>query len=223
MEAAYLADLCRNWLDFPRRSRRCSRGRDEDASRFVYGRYRQPTSRSPYGNHQHTHQHSHQMHLEDEGIYETADPDRGSNTRGETPDCERYSKNPCITRNPTASLVAIIHWYIYVYIYIRFVAIHVYSPPLTPTPTPCRKSRDQIAHTSDKDGACVVVCKKEKKSSWYIGKPDVSKQLCIEKSCIEKINKNRRKFEKVGFYVQTGLQSFVVNQTKDSSVIAKKI
>ncbi|XP_012219543.2 disintegrin and metalloproteinase domain-containing protein 33 isoform X16 [Linepithema humile] len=69
-------------------SRRCSRGRDEDASRFVYGRYRQPTSRSPYGNHQHTHQHSHQMHLEDEGIYETADPDRGSNTRGETPDCE---------------------------------------------------------------------------------------------------------------------------------------
>ncbi|XP_018367341.1 PREDICTED: uncharacterized protein LOC108763910 isoform X7 [Trachymyrmex cornetzi] len=69
-------------------SRRCSRGRDEDASRFVYGRYRQPTSRSPYGNHQHTHQHSHQMHPEDEGIYETADPDRGSNTRGETPDCE---------------------------------------------------------------------------------------------------------------------------------------
>ncbi|XP_025986227.2 disintegrin and metalloproteinase domain-containing protein unc-71 isoform X5 [Solenopsis invicta] len=67
---------------------RCSRGRDEDASRFVYGRYRQPTSRSPYGNHQHTHQHSHQMHPEDEGIYETADPDRGSNTRGETPDCE---------------------------------------------------------------------------------------------------------------------------------------
>ncbi|KAL0122910.1 hypothetical protein PUN28_007528 [Cardiocondyla obscurior] len=69
-------------------SRRCSRGRDEDTSRFVYGRYRQPTSRSPYGNHQHTHQHSHQMHPEDEGIYETADPDRGSNTRGETPDCE---------------------------------------------------------------------------------------------------------------------------------------
>ncbi|XP_032686747.1 disintegrin and metalloproteinase domain-containing protein 12 isoform X5 [Odontomachus brunneus] len=66
---------------------RCSRGRDEDASRFVYGRYRQPTSRSPYGNHQHSHQHSHQMH-EEEGIYETADPDRGSNTRGETPDCE---------------------------------------------------------------------------------------------------------------------------------------
>lgn len=79
-------------LDFLRRSRRCSRGRDEDTSRFVYGRYRQPTSRSPYGNHQHTHQHSHQMHPEDEGIYETADPDRGSNTRGETPDCERYCK-----------------------------------------------------------------------------------------------------------------------------------
>lgn len=31
------------------------------------------------------------MH-EEEGIYETADPDRGSNTRGETPDCERYRR-----------------------------------------------------------------------------------------------------------------------------------
>ncbi|KAK0160522.1 hypothetical protein PV328_007924 [Microctonus aethiopoides] len=67
-------------------SRRCSRGRDDD-HRFVYGRYRQPTSRSPYGTHQHSHQHSHPMH-EEEGIYETADPDRGSNTRGETPDSE---------------------------------------------------------------------------------------------------------------------------------------
>ncbi|XP_034951684.1 disintegrin and metalloproteinase domain-containing protein 9 isoform X4 [Chelonus insularis] len=67
-------------------SRRCSRGRDDD-SRFVYGRYRQASSRSPYGTHQHSHQHSHQMH-EEEGIYETADPDRGSNTRGETPDSE---------------------------------------------------------------------------------------------------------------------------------------
>ncbi|XP_044585956.1 disintegrin and metalloproteinase domain-containing protein 9 isoform X13 [Cotesia glomerata] len=66
-------------------SRRCSRGREDD--RFVYGRYRQPSSRSPYGTHQHSHQHSHQMH-EEEGIYETADPDRGSNTRGETPDSE---------------------------------------------------------------------------------------------------------------------------------------
>ncbi|XP_044003576.1 disintegrin and metalloproteinase domain-containing protein 11 isoform X10 [Aphidius gifuensis] len=65
---------------------RCSRGRDDDA-RFVYGRYRQPSSRSPYGSHQHSHQHSHQMH-EEEGIYETADPERGSNTRGETPDSE---------------------------------------------------------------------------------------------------------------------------------------
>ncbi|XP_017787507.1 PREDICTED: uncharacterized protein LOC108570212 isoform X3 [Habropoda laboriosa] len=62
-------------------SRRCSRGRDD-----TYGRYCQPSSRSPYGTHQHT-QHSHQMHKE-EGIYETADPDRGSNTRGETPDSE---------------------------------------------------------------------------------------------------------------------------------------
>ncbi|KAG7212536.1 hypothetical protein KM043_012842 [Ampulex compressa] len=67
-------------------SRRCSRSRDDDP-RFVYGRYRQPSLRSPYGTHQRTHQHPHQMH-EEEGIYETADPDRGSNTRGETPDSE---------------------------------------------------------------------------------------------------------------------------------------
>ncbi|XP_033178317.1 disintegrin and metalloproteinase domain-containing protein 11 isoform X10 [Bombus impatiens] len=62
-------------------SRRCSRGRDD-----TYGRYCQPSSRSPYGTHQHS-QHSHQMYKE-EGIYATADPDRGSNTRGETPDSE---------------------------------------------------------------------------------------------------------------------------------------
>ncbi|XP_026673675.1 disintegrin and metalloproteinase domain-containing protein 12 isoform X5 [Ceratina calcarata] len=60
-------------------SRRCSRGRDD-----TYGRYCQPSSRSPYGTHQPA-QLSHQMHKE-EGIYATADPDRGSNTRGETPD-----------------------------------------------------------------------------------------------------------------------------------------
>lgn len=66
-------------------SRRCSRGRDD-----TYGRYCQPSSRSPYGTHQHT-QHSHQMYKE-EGIYATADPDRGSNTRGETPDSERYRR-----------------------------------------------------------------------------------------------------------------------------------
>ncbi|XP_076396944.1 disintegrin and metalloproteinase domain-containing protein mind-meld isoform X4 [Megachile rotundata] len=62
-------------------SRRCSRARDD-----TYGRYCQPSSRSPYGTHQLV-QHSHQMHKE-EDIYETADPDRGSNTRGETPDSE---------------------------------------------------------------------------------------------------------------------------------------
>lgn len=28
----------------------------------------------------------------EEGIYATADPDRGSNTRGETPDSERYRR-----------------------------------------------------------------------------------------------------------------------------------
>ncbi|XP_053982119.1 disintegrin and metalloproteinase domain-containing protein unc-71 isoform X5 [Hylaeus volcanicus] len=61
-------------------SRRCSRGRDDNV------RYRQPSSRSPYGTHQHS-QYPHQMH-EEEGIYETADPDRGSNARGETPDSE---------------------------------------------------------------------------------------------------------------------------------------
>lgn len=49
------------------------------------------------------------MHPEDEGIYETADPDRGSNTRGETPDCERYYKTLRHTKNSTASLVAIIY------------------------------------------------------------------------------------------------------------------
>ena len=37
---------------------------------------------------------------EDEGIYETADPDRGSNTRGETPDSERYRR---VLQTPTNS------------------------------------------------------------------------------------------------------------------------
>ncbi|XP_014610805.1 PREDICTED: disintegrin and metalloproteinase domain-containing protein 11 isoform X11 [Polistes canadensis] len=59
-------------------SRRCSRVR--------YEVYRQPPTRL-YGTHQLPRQHTHQMH-EEEGIYETADPDRGSNTRGETPDSE---------------------------------------------------------------------------------------------------------------------------------------
>lgn len=61
-------------------SRRCSRTRDDD-QRFVYSRYRQPASRSPFDHHHHS------KH-EDEGIYETADPDRISNHRGETPDSE---------------------------------------------------------------------------------------------------------------------------------------
>ncbi|XP_051167974.1 disintegrin and metalloproteinase domain-containing protein 33 isoform X2 [Leptopilina boulardi] len=67
-------------------SRRCSRGRDDDP-RFIYGRYRQPSARSPYGSHQHSHQHVHQLH-EEEGIYETADQDGSSNHRGDTPDSE---------------------------------------------------------------------------------------------------------------------------------------
>ena len=59
----------------------------------MYSRYRQATSRSPYGNHQHNHHTSHHQLHEDEGIYETADQDRGSNHRGETPDSERYLSN----------------------------------------------------------------------------------------------------------------------------------
>ncbi|PNF20107.1 hypothetical protein B7P43_G04792 [Cryptotermes secundus] len=59
---------------------RC-RGREEEP-RFVYGRYRHPTGRHPPGYHQH--------HLqEEEGIYETADHDRGGDQLcGDTPDSE---------------------------------------------------------------------------------------------------------------------------------------
>lgn len=51
-------------------------------SRFVYGRYRQPTGRMPYP-------HPHAHHQPEEGIYESADHDRGT-TCGDTPDSERY-------------------------------------------------------------------------------------------------------------------------------------
>ncbi|XP_021934783.1 disintegrin and metalloproteinase domain-containing protein 19 isoform X5 [Zootermopsis nevadensis] len=59
---------------------RC-RGREEEP-RFVYGRYRHPTGRHPPGYHHH--------HLqEEEGIYETADHDRGGDQLcGDTPDSE---------------------------------------------------------------------------------------------------------------------------------------
>ncbi|XP_057670730.1 disintegrin and metalloproteinase domain-containing protein 11 isoform X2 [Diorhabda carinulata] len=50
-------------------------------SRFVYGRYRQPSSRLPY-----PHPHSHHQ-VEEESIYETADHERGVPC-GDTPDSE---------------------------------------------------------------------------------------------------------------------------------------
>ncbi|KAJ8911453.1 hypothetical protein NQ315_013815 [Exocentrus adspersus] len=50
-------------------------------SRFVYGRYRQPTGRLPY-----PHPHSHHQ-AEEESIYESADHDRGAPC-GDTPDSE---------------------------------------------------------------------------------------------------------------------------------------
>ncbi|XP_049823271.1 disintegrin and metalloproteinase domain-containing protein 11 [Aethina tumida] len=57
-----------------------SHGRE---SRFVYGRYRQPSGRLPY-----PHPHAHSMHqAEEESIYESADHDRGVPC-GDTPDSE---------------------------------------------------------------------------------------------------------------------------------------
>lgn len=65
---------------------RC-RGRGDDETRFVYGRYRQPTGgRHQYPHHQHQH---HQHMAEEESIYETADHDRGADQCGDTPDSER--------------------------------------------------------------------------------------------------------------------------------------
>uniref|UniRef100_A0A1B6ECV5 Uncharacterized protein n=1 Tax=Clastoptera arizonana TaxID=38151 RepID=A0A1B6ECV5_9HEMI len=56
------------------------RGREEEP-RFVYGRYRQPSGRVPSGPPYHL--------AEEEGIYETADPDRGAPPcPGDTPDSE---------------------------------------------------------------------------------------------------------------------------------------
>lgn len=63
---------------------RC-RNREEEP-RFVYGRYRHPTGRHPPGYHHHHHQHLE----EEEGIYETADRDRGGDQLcADTPDSER--------------------------------------------------------------------------------------------------------------------------------------
>lgn len=54
-------------------------------SRFMYGRYRQPSNRLPY-----PHPHPHHQ-AEEESIYESADHERGA-TCGDTPDSERYFK-----------------------------------------------------------------------------------------------------------------------------------
>jgi len=98
------------------------------------------------------------MHPEDEGIYETADPDRGSNTRGETPDCERYCKTlrheksyGFISSSYSLSLRHIIGSRLYHSLY--------------------HESHNN-SHISDKDGACVVVC--EKKMKRNIDKADTS-------------------------------------------------
>nr|CAD7403273.1 unnamed protein product [Timema cristinae] len=64
-----------------RHMRRC-RAREEEP-RFVYGRYRHPTGRHPPGYHPQHHP------QEEEGIYETADHDRGgTHMCGDTPDSE---------------------------------------------------------------------------------------------------------------------------------------
>lgn len=80
---------------------RCRGGRDDQETRFVYGRYRQPTGGrlgggSGYPHHQHHHaHHQHQMQQDEESIYETADHDRGvGDPCGDTPDSERYAKPP---------------------------------------------------------------------------------------------------------------------------------
>uniref|UniRef100_A0ABD2VXS1 Uncharacterized protein n=1 Tax=Trichogramma kaykai TaxID=54128 RepID=A0ABD2VXS1_9HYME len=78
-----LETLKLKWIE----SRRCSRSRD-DENRFVYGRYRHPTRRSPFN----SHQHPHAVH-DDEGIYESADLERDPNARPETPDSERAELN----------------------------------------------------------------------------------------------------------------------------------
>ncbi|XP_047110885.1 disintegrin and metalloproteinase domain-containing protein 22 isoform X1 [Schistocerca piceifrons] len=62
---------------------RC-RSREEEP-RFVYGRYRHPSGRHPQSYHHHHHQHVE----EEEGIYETADRDRGGEQLcADTPDSE---------------------------------------------------------------------------------------------------------------------------------------
>lgn len=78
---------------------RCRGGsRDEQETRFVYGRYRQPTGRlGQYPHHTLHHAHHHAQHHvpqqvggDDESIYETADHDRGNHDPcADTPDSER--------------------------------------------------------------------------------------------------------------------------------------
>lgn len=59
----------------------------EDEPRFVYGRYRHPSSRTHSSPHSHQHG-AHSYMQEEEGIYESADHDRAADC-GDTPDSER--------------------------------------------------------------------------------------------------------------------------------------
>lgn len=89
---------------------RCRGGGGADdqgpATRFVYGRYRQPTAGGGSGrygggplphSHLHSHQHSHHHHhahqqptpQDEEGLYETADHERRGDPLADTPDSER--------------------------------------------------------------------------------------------------------------------------------------
>lgn len=88
-------------------------GSSEQETRFVYGRYRQPTAagRLPgyhvHGHpHSHTHGHSHHprehSQPDEESIYETADHDRTGDASAHTPDSERYCRQ-LIVSNTTAS------------------------------------------------------------------------------------------------------------------------
>lgn len=62
--------------------------RGEDEPRFVYGRYRHPSTTGRAHSSPHSHQHTHGYMQEEEGIYESADHDRVVDC-GDTPDSER--------------------------------------------------------------------------------------------------------------------------------------
>lgn len=77
-------------------------GADQE-TRFVYGRYRQPTAAGRLsggypGHHVHPHHHTHHQgrasqEQDEESIYETADHERGGDACAHTPDSERYRTN----------------------------------------------------------------------------------------------------------------------------------